>query len=308
MRIMGSFAWVGVGLSTVLASEVGAAQSATGTFPPTRSAAAAASGSASAPLPPPPPPPPANVAPAAAPAPAATPAPAGAPASAPSAPAAAPPAPYPQPYPGYPQPYPGYPQPYPPPGYGYYYPPPTARVKERFPENAAVSSSPFVDVLVSSVSWQYRVSQFLNVGLQAGVYAAGRLRLTANVILPTSELTDQYYASAYDYSSNGSAYYYGQSSKAASLFYGASAGIVAVGTPSFVMAPGVAFSRTDVSDYGTSFGVSLPFEWVTATGLRLGLELDLGRAFGGSAHLQCTSNNGGVGNCASPTISQDRPS
>jgi hypothetical protein len=132
--------------------------------------------------------------------------------------------------------------------------------------------------------------------------------LTANVILPTAELTDDYYAGYYNYSSNGSDYYSGQASKSASLFYGASAGIIAVGTQSFVMAPGVAFSRTDVSDYGTSFGVSLPFEWVTATALRIGLELQVGRAFGGSSHLQCMSNTGMSGNCASPTLNRDRPS
>ena len=297
---MGHFAWLAVGVSVVTVSGVGAAQSAaTGTFPPARGPAAASS-SVAAPLPPPPPAPPA-AAPSAAPSngPGAGPAPTPA---APSvgAPPAAPPGAYVQPYP----PYPGYP----PPGYGYYYPPPAALAHPRFPSNAAVSSSPFVDALASSVSWQYRVSQALNVGLQAGMYAAGRIRLTVKATLPTTALNDDYYG-FYDSNPNGTAYYYREPSKTASLFYGASVGVVAVSSANFVMAPGVAFSRTDVSDYGSSLGVSLPFEWVTANGLRMGVVLDFGRAFGGSAHVRCMPN-GGASNatCATtPTLSQDRP-
>jgi hypothetical protein len=72
------------------------------------------------------------------------------------------------------------------------------------------------------------------------------------------------------------------------------------------MAPGIAFRRTDVSDYGSSLGVAMPLDWVMADGLRIGLELDLGRAFGGSYHLVC-SDNSGLGMCAGSEITQDRP-
>jgi hypothetical protein len=162
-----------------------------------------------------------------------------------------------------------------------------------------------VDVLVASVSWQNRVSQFLNVGFQGGVYLAHRVRLSANLILPTSDMRDEY-SPAYDYNPGSTGYYLQQPAKRASLFYGATLGIVVVSTPTFVMAPGVAFSRTDVSDYGSSLAVALPFEWVTGNGLRLGLEFDAGRAFGGIYHTQCYSSSGG-GSCG-PPLTPDRPS
>jgi hypothetical protein len=169
-----------------------------------------------------------------------------------------------------------------------------------------------VDGLVTSVSWQNRVSQFLDVGLQAGVYAAGRVRLTASVLFPTSALTDQYQPSYADsqYLGASDSYYSQAPSKAASVFFGFGVGIVAVSTPNFVMSPGLVFSHTDVSDYGSSLAGAFPFEWVTSSGLRLGFEFDAGRAFGGSYHLRCTLvNTGGPANdCASGAqLTRDRP-
>jgi hypothetical protein len=164
---------------------------------------------------------------------------------------------------------------------------------------------------VTSVSWQNRVSQFLDVGLQAGVYVAGRVRLTANVLLPTSALTDNYQPSyAQSQFLNTGDYYARASSKAASVFFGFGVGIVAVSTPNFVMSPGLVFSHTDVSDYGSSLAGAFPFEWVTASGLRLGFEFDAGRAFGGSSHVQCisASTGGPATDCASGTqLTLDRP-
>jgi hypothetical protein len=177
------------------------------------------------------------------------------------------------------------------------------------PPDAAVNASPFLDAVVASVSWQNRVSQFLNVGLMGGVYLAGRVRLTANILLPTSALTDDYSSSDYGGYDGGTGYYSRQPTKAASLFYGLGVGIVAVSSPNFVMSPGLAFSRTDVSEYGSSLAAAFPFEWVTANGLRLGLEFDAGRAFGGKNHLECVSSVGvGSDTCASgATLIQDRP-
>jgi hypothetical protein len=200
--------------------------------------------------------------------------------------AAAPPSVPPAPLPAPPAAPPAYPQPYgyPPPGYAYYYPPPMVRAPNRFPDNAAVASSPFIDVIAASVSWENRFSQFSNVGLQAGVYVAGHLRISANVILPTSALTDDYYT---EYYTAGAGYYSYQYSKPASLLWGATVGVIAASTQTFVMSPGIAFSRTDVSDYGSSLAAAIPLDWVMSSGLRVGLELDIGRAFGGSYHLQC---------------------
>ena len=57
----------------------------------------------------------------------------------------------------------------------------------------------------------------------------------------------------------------------------------------FVFSPGVTFLRTDVSEYGNMLGVAIPFEWTTSKGLRFGLEVGVGRAFGGSHECECTS-------------------
>ncbi|MES1179351.1 MAG: hypothetical protein ABUL62_33855 [Myxococcales bacterium] len=206
----------------------------------------------------------------------------------PDPPSASPPTPPPAPV-AYP--YPLYPAP-PPYAYGYYYPPPPPIIpKPRYPENAAVSSTPFLDVLVAGVSWEDRFSQFLDVGAQAGVYLGERVRLAVRGAIPTDKLNDEYYTDRSTYRS-----------KDAAFLYGASAGIVAVSTRNFVLAPGAAFMRSDVSDYGTMLALSMPFEWVMPTGLRVGFELNLGRAVGGHTALpNC------VGTVCSGSAPVDRP-
>jgi len=107
------------------------------------------------------------------------------PVPAPAPPPATYPATYPYPY----QPY-AYPPPLP---YGYYYPAPLRPPlpKPRFPDDAAVATSPFLDAIVAGVSWQNRVTQPLNVGAEAGVYLGGRLRVVARAAVPASGQTDQ---------------------------------------------------------------------------------------------------------------------
>ncbi len=48
-------------------------------------------------------------------------------------------------------------------------------------------------------------------------------------------------------------------------------------------------ARTDANDYGTMLGFNLPFDWVTKSGLRLGLEGGLGQAFGGRRVANCST-------------------
>src|SRR5882724_8683034 len=119
---MGSLVVFGVGLCLITLSGAAAGEAApSGALPPAPSQSVGLPADPNAPLPPPPPPPPqalpSLLAGAAAPA-----------TAAPSAPSAAPPSDY------------------PPPGYGYYSPP-AQRTTERFPDNAAVRASPFIDAL-----------------------------------------------------------------------------------------------------------------------------------------------------------------
>ena len=185
-----------------------------------------------------------------------------------------PPPPGAYPYPVYPPPY-GY-------AYGYYYPPPLpALPKPRYPNNSAVLSTPFLDLLVAGVSWEHRFAQFLDVGAQAGLYLGERVRLTVRAAIPTDTLNDEYYA------------YPGRTpSPNASFLYGASAGIVAASTKGFLLSPGAAFMRSDVSDYGTMIALSMPLEWVLPSGLRVGFELNLGRAVGGKTDGAQYCSNG----------------
>jgi len=221
--------------------------------------------------------------------------PAGTSAAAPSAspaPAARPALPPPPPPPPGPPTFPGtYPALPPPPAYpyGYYYYPPPPPPPPRFAEDAAVSSTPFVDATLVGLDWQRRFSEPVNVGVQAGVFVAGRLRLTAKIAFPTEDVRD----------SEGQ---FGRQSKQPSFFYAFSAGVAAVRTSNFVMSPGLMLARADVADFGTMLGVSLPLDWVTSSGLRLGLEGGLGRAIGGRSVVGCTSD------CSLPPSYEDRRS
>lgn len=209
--------------------------------------------------------------------------PAPAPASSAPPPAQAPPpVAYPAPYP----PPPGYP-------YGYYYaaPPivPLPPPPSRYADDAAVSSTPFFDAIIVAADWRNRISESASIGAQAGVFVARRVRLTAKISFPTEGSGDL----QTDFESG---------SKSASFFYAFSAGFAALRTPTFAMSPGLMFARTDVSDYGTMLGLSLPLDWVTKGGLRLGLEGGLGPAFGGR-RVTCTGTSA---NCSQQPRYEDR--
>lgn len=258
-------------------------------------------------------PPPAQPAPAPAPAPGAVPPP---PAAEAPPPAAAPPTqvqpaqpppqqyPAPQPYPAqtYPAPAPqGYPpaqqypaaEPYPataPPAYPERAPVPPA---PRYPPDAAVRTSPWFDLTVGSFLWTDRIDEFMNVGIQVGAYLGKRVRLSGRAFMPTEDADDQYPTFNDDpFGSLDNDSFVLVDSEPARFLFGANLGVVAVSNKSFVMSPGLMFLRSDVSDYGTMVGLSLPFEWVTTTGMRVGFEFDIGRAFGGTVLERCVPGTG----------------
>lgn len=140
-----------------------------------------------------------------------------------------------------------------------------------------MSSTPFIDLVFVGVNWERRFLGVGTIGAQAGVFVAKLLRVAAKVSLTPEDIPDD--------QEN-----IGHQSKSMSVLYGASVGVAAIRTPIFVMSPGLAFARTDVSDYGTMIGLSLPVDWVTHNGLRFGLEGQLGRAFGGRRVVSCSIN------------------
>ena len=165
-------------------------------------------------------------------------------------------------------------------------PPSDARVVS---SRVATNGSPFFDVTLGGLFLEERFSDPIVVGIQGGAYLGDIVRLSLRAEMPSSEATDQ--ASVhYDYQSSYSLVKV--NSEPARFVFGGTLGVTVVNSQSFAFSPGVMALRSDVSDYGTVVGVSLPFEWITSRGRRFGLEVDLGRAFGGTAPVSCASTTG----------------
>ncbi len=212
-------------------------------------------------------------------------------------PGAYPPGAYP---PGYPAPYPypgGYPPPYypyPPPYYPY--PPPPEEPAKQLPVDASVRGSPFVDGLITGAFFENRFESAVNVGVQVGMYAGGRVRLTARLLAYTDTSSS---STNYDASNP---YYYPTSSQHPTILWGASAGYALVAGRSFALSPGLVFMGADKSN-GYFLGLGLPFDWVLSSGLRIGFEVAYGRAFGGTYEASCNSTT-----CPQGTTAEfDRP-
>jgi hypothetical protein len=142
-----------------------------------------------------------------------------------------------------------------------------------------LGATPWVDFSLTNFWLDERSSNFLNLGVQVGGYFLERLRVTARLVAPLEEAQDEHYDSFYD---PGSGSYLSQRSRSIAVLYGASLGLILSNSRTFLFAPGLLLLRTDVEDYGTSGLLSLPFEWTTRRHLRVGFELALGHAFGGS--------------------------
>lgn len=211
------------------------------------------------------------------------------PAPPPTQPAPPPPGPY-YPYPPYPYPPPyGVPPGYPPPPY--YWAPPgeqpatPPKPRPRYPSDSAVRTWPFIDVLVGGINMENRLQHFLSLGIAAGVFLGDIVRVAPQVSMFSSEADDD--LQPFESSDTIPADFQPEPSESASVLYGGSLGFALISRQSFAFSPGVIYLRTDVSDYGSFLGVSLPFEWVSNEGARFGFVVDIGRAFGGSVRASC---------------------
>lgn len=204
-----------------------------------------------------------------------------------------PPGPYPPGYPYPPYGYPGGPPYYSP--YGPVYQPPAPPVpRPTLPDDAAVQGSPFIDALMAAYDLQDRFSDYLTAGIEVGGYIVRRVRVAGRALLPLQSLHD-------DGPTTLSLGEQSMPSASPAFLYSASAGVVVTSSKTFVLSPGLSFLRSNVPDYGTLVGVSLPFEWVTTSGLRLGTEVNIGRALGGYTRLQCFDVSPTGGGCAAGT-------
>jgi len=171
-------------------------------------------------------------------------------------------------------------------------------------EDFLKQSSPWVDFSLTSFYLDQRLGNFLNLGAQIGMYAFDRLRLSARFVTPLSDTEDGLVSgSSLPRLSGGGTTTTRVASRSMSMLYGGSVGLVVTNSKSFVFGPSLSFMRTDVEDYGTAFAVSMPFEWTTRRNLRVGFELALGHAFGGTIRTLCR-----IGTVACGSGREDRQS
>jgi hypothetical protein len=164
-----------------------------------------------------------------------------------------------------------------------------------------LQQTPWVDLALTNFWMDERTDNFLNLGVQVGAYLVDRIRLSARLVAPLEEAGDSYN----DYSGDFGSTYKRIDSRSVSVLYGLTFGLILSNSRTFVFAPGLVVWRTDVSDYGTTGALSMPFEWTTSRRLRIGFELALGHSFGGEVQRQCQVVSSSGGNCG--IDSQDRP-
>ena len=201
-----------------------------------------------------------------------------------------PPYPYQYPYP-YPYPYPPYPYPYPQPP-PYYYPPgpatqprePPRPAEPKLPDDRAARTTPFFDALIALGTFEERFGHAFDIGLSAGVFVAGRFRIAARGVLFVNPPSDEAQTAGF------TGEYGDADSDSPNVLWGGAMGIAVLRRAKFVISPSLVFLRTDDTDYGSFVGIGIPFEWVMLGGTRVGFEVDVGRAFGGSAIQVCRSS------------------
>lgn len=156
------------------------------------------------------------------------------------------------------------------------------------------NASPWLDFTLTSFYFDERVGNFLNLGAQFGAYAFDRLRIAGRILTPLDDVEDggdNFFSSNFGGGSSSRAL----RSRSVSLLYGASVGLVVTNSKAFVFGPNLGFLRTDVEDYGTAIALGLPFEWTTRKNLRVGFELSLGHALGGTLRRQCIAGTSSCG-------------
>jgi hypothetical protein len=169
-------------------------------------------------------------------------------------------------------------------------------------------SSPWVDLSFTSFYMNDRVDNFLNLGVQVGAYLFEHLRISGRLVAPFEQVRDNHGGDSTSPPFGFGTFRFTQDvpSRAMSAMYGGSVGLVISNDRSFVFGPSLAIMRTDVEDYGTAVMVALPFEWTTSKNLRIGFELALGQATGGTRRAACieSNNNGTASRCG--VTAQDR--
>jgi hypothetical protein len=152
------------------------------------------------------------------------------------------------------------------------------------PEDAAVEYNPYLDILVGGAVFNRRFEMPLVTGVEFGAFLGKRVALSLRAQAPFEAGNDQYDDDSDEPVRAG---WERVPADDLVLLVGGSVGIVAVATRSVLLVPGVTVLRTDISDYGTALGASVPVIWVTRSGMRVGFDFGLMYGFGGKVREVC---------------------
>jgi len=182
---------------------------------------------------------------------------------------------------------------------------PVAPVSNTVPKDFVVNASPWVDFTLTSFYMENRVGNFLNLGVQFGGYLFERMRVAGRFVVPLEDVNDDlsHYSTGTNPTGNGS--FKRRDARSMSVLYGASVGLLVTNSKTFVFGPSIELQRTDVEAYGTTLAFGLPFEWTTRKNLRIGFELAIGHAFGGSSEEICTTFGTPVASCGTRTVDRE---
>jgi hypothetical protein len=125
-----------------------------------------------------------------------------------------------------------------------------------------------------------RVSSAAAFGGEVGLFAWDRLRVSARALVPVAGVNDEVNDAA-------------DTSGASAWLWGFSVGAAANRQAGFALSPSLQYLRPQGGDYGNALGVHVPFEWLSASGFRLGFEFSLLYGFGGEyRQLVCFDGSG----------------
>jgi len=140
------------------------------------------------------------------------------------------------------------------------------RLYDRF---RAVHGSPFVQLLAGGFHFRERVSSSIAFGGEVGVFLFERLRASVRALVPVGEVNDEISAAA-------------QVDEASAWLWGISLGAATDHEPGFVLSPSLQYLGIVGGDYGHTLGILVPFEWLSASGVRVGFDFSLLYGFGGT--------------------------
>ena len=148
------------------------------------------------------------------------------------------------------------------------------------PDRAAAKHSPFINAAAGGITISKHFDSSAYLGAEFGAFFDDRIRVSARALFPFGV------AQGAPESLSNSEFRPIHSAKPA-LIYGGGAGIALYSGQSFLLSLQANYQRTDVGDFGHMLALALPFEWMTNTGLRVGFEAGVLRAFGGQVFGEC---------------------